>query len=285
MGSPQLPHLAVDLGGTNLRVALIARGEILARRESPTGASGGPEGVLQSIIEAVTPWLMQASSISVAATGRVHGGRVSAVNRATMPGWEGIPVAVRLEAAFGRPVRVMNDAHAAAWGEYRYGAGRGVADFAFVTVSTGVGAGLVHEGVPLTGARGLAAHLGFVPGIDGELFENIASGRAIAERGSLALGRKLSTAEVIAAADAADPVAEEVLVGAIAGLVDALAVLRWLHDPARVAIGGGVGLNPTYRQRLATALAGRRDVADLEVVPASLGADAGLIGAATWPQG
>lgn len=280
---PQRPHLAVDLGGTNLRVALVVRETIVARNEHPTPASEGPERVLLALIEAAEPWVVRSSSISVAATGRVHGGCVSALNRATMPGWDTIPVAARLEGALGRPVRVMNDAQAAAWGESRYGAGLGVDDFAFVTVSTGVGAGLVHNGRPLVGARGLAAHLGFIPGGDGVPLEQVASGRAIAERGSVAMGRRIDTVGVIAAADAGDPAARGVLEVAIATLVAALVALRWLHDPARVAIGGSVGLNPIFQRWLAEALARRPDIADLVVVPASLGADAGLIGAAAWP--
>jgi predicted NBD/HSP70 family sugar kinase len=168
MTAPAAPlRLALDLGGTKTSAALV-RGRVAAeRRVAPTPAQEGPEAVVEAAVGLLAPWLDRADAVCVAATGHVRGGTVSAINRATMPGWDEFPLAAALEARCGRPVRLVNDAHAAAWGEARFGAGRGVDDFAFVTVSTGVGGGLVAGGRLLLGARGLAGHLGFWRGAGG----------------------------------------------------------------------------------------------------------------------
>src|SRR5699024_1050352 len=84
--------------------------------------------------------------LAVAVTGHVHDGCVTAVNTGTMTGWDAYPLGQRLGAITGAQVSVLNDAHAATWGEYRYGAGAGSRHFAFVTVSTGLGSGFVLDG-------------------------------------------------------------------------------------------------------------------------------------------
>jgi N-acetylmannosamine-6-phosphate 2-epimerase / N-acetylmannosamine kinase len=289
MTTPAAPlRLALDLGGTKTSAALVSGDRVLERRVAPTPAQQGPEAVVEAAAGLLAPWLDRADAVLVAATGHVRGGTVSAINRATMPGWDEFPLAAALEARCGRPVRLVNDAHAAAWGEARFGAGRGVPDFAFVTVSTGVGGGLVAGGRLLLGARGLAGHLGFwrgaEPAGDGAgldaVLENAASGSAIARAGSEALGQALSTREVFAAADAGDAWAEAVVEAAVGRLAAALIDLRWLVDPARVAIGGSVGLSPGYLARLRAALAWREPDGPLPVVAAELGGDAGLLGAA-----
>jgi predicted NBD/HSP70 family sugar kinase len=285
-------RLALDLGGTKTSAALISGDRVLKRRVAPTPAQEGPEAVVEAAVGLLAPWLDRADAVLVAATGHVRGGTVSAVNRATMPGWDEFPLAAALEARCGRPVRLVNDAHAAAWGEARFGAGRGVDDFAFVTVSTGVGGGLVAGGRLLLGARGLAGHLGFWRGAGGgagtgdaaatndRVLEHAASGSAIARAGSVALGRPLTTREVFAAADAGDSLAEAVVDAAVERMAAALVDLRWLVDPARVAIGGSVGLAPGYLERLRDALALREPDGPLPVVAAELGGDAGLLGVA-----
>lgn len=299
------PRLALDVGGTSTRAALVRGARVLERREAATPARAGPEAVVAAAAELLAPLAGAADVVCVAATGRVAGGRVTAVNPATLPGWDAFPFAEALAARCGLPVRVVNDAHAAAWGEARWGAGRGARDFVFVTVSTGVGGGIVAGGRLLTGARGLAGHLGFLgsgfrpaAGAGGEgappgqvdavtgaaaprrFLEQHASGSAIARLGSAAYGAALTTREVFARAAAGDPRAEAVLASAVEALARALVDLRWLVDPARVALGGSVGLAPGYLGRLRAALARLEPDDPLAVVAAQLGADAGLIGAA-----
>lgn len=286
-------RLALDLGGTTTRAALVRGGRVEERSVAPTPAKEGPEAAVAVAAELLTPFVGRVDVVCVAATGRVHDGRVSAVNRATLPGWDDFPLARALAELTGLPVRVVNDAHAATWGEARFGAGRGARDFAFVTVSTGIGAGVVAEDRLLRGARGLAGHLGFwslagdgiagsVDAPDGgrTVLEHLASGTGIARAGSAACGEPLSTREVFERAEGGDARARIVVQEAVDSLVRALVDLRWLVDPERVAVGGSVGLAPGYLVALREALARLEPEDPLVVVAAELGADAGLLGAA-----
>jgi len=287
-------QLALDLGGTSTRAALVRGARVEDRREAPTPARDGPEAAVEVAARLLAPFTGRVDAVCVAATGRVHAGRVTAVNRATLPGWEDFPLGQALAERCGLPVRVVNDAHAAAWGEARFGAGRGATDVAFVTVSTGIGAGVVAGGRLLLGARGLAGHLGFwrwrapagegfvAPvGTTGPLvLEQVASGTGIARAGSAAFGASLTTREVFARAAGGDARAAAVLDQAVDALARALVDLRWLVDPERVAVGGSVGLAPGYLARLRGALERLEPDAPLTVVAAELGPDAGLLGAA-----
>jgi N-acylmannosamine kinase len=286
-------RLALDLGGTTTRAALVRGGRVEQRSVAPTPAREGPEAAVAVAAELLTPFVGRVDAVCVAATGRVHDGRVSAVNRATLPGWGEFPLARALAELTGLPVRVVNDAHAATWGEARFGAGRGARDFAFVTVSTGIGAGVVAEGRLLRGARGLAGHLGFwnlagdgvagsVGAPDGgrTVLEHLASGTGIARAGSAACGEPLSTREVFERAEGGDARARAVVQEAVDALARALVDLRWLVDPERVAVGGSVGLAPGYLVALREALSRLEPEDPLAVVAADLGADAGLLGAA-----
>lgn len=294
MSEPAAPlRLALDLGGTTTRAALVRGGRVEQRSVAPTPAREGPEAAVAVAAELLTPFVGRVDAVCVAATGRVHDGRVSAVNRATLPGWDEFPLARALAELTGLPVRVVNDAHAATWGEALFGAGRGARDFGFVTVSTGIGAGVVAEGRLLRGARGLAGHLGFwnlagdgvagsVGAPDGgrTVLEHLASGTGIARAGSAACGEPLSTREVFERAEGGDARARAVVQEAVDALARALVDLRWLVDPERVAVGGSVGLAPGYLVALREALSRLEPEDPLAVVAAELGADAGLLGAA-----
>ncbi len=273
--------LAADLGGTTTRVALVRGASVMERREAPTPAAAGPDAVVEQLAGLLGPWRSLSDRVCLAATGRVHAGRVSAVNRATMPGWEAYPLAAVLSDRIGLAVHVMNDAHAAAWGEYVYGAGRGCRDFVFVTVSTGIGAGLVIAGRLALGARGMAGHLGFLPGAgpDATILEAEASGSGISRAASRALGEPLTTRAVFAAAADGDVLAKSVIEAAVERLAGALVQLRWLVDPECIAIGGSVGLAHGYLPRLAATVARLDPSPPLVLVPAALGGDAGLLGA------
>lgn len=286
-------RLALDLGGTTTRAALVRGGRVEQRSVAPTPAREGPEAAVAVAAELLAPFVGRVDAVCVAATGRVHDGRVSAVNRATLPGWDEFPLARALAELTGLPVRVVNDAHAATWGEARFGAGRGARDFAFVTVSTGIGAGVVAEGRLLRGARGLAGHLGFwslvgdgvagsVGAPDGgrTVLEHLASGTGIARAGSAACGEPLGTRDVFERAAHGDTRARTVVQEAVDTLARALVDLRWLIDPERVAVGGSVGLAPGYLVALREALMRLEPDDPLAVVAAQLGADAGLLGAA-----
>jgi N-acylmannosamine kinase len=285
--------LAVDIGGSKIAAALVADDRVAARAQAPTPREAGAAALVEAVAALAAPLLLRAAGpVGVATTGLVADGTVSAVNPGTLRLPDRLPLQALLEGALGRPVRLVNDAQAAAWGEHRAGAGLGAAGFAFLTVSTGVGGGLVVDGRLLAGPRGLAGHLGhMVLRPDGPAcgcgrrgcVEAFASGRAIAARASAALGRAVTAAEAIAAADS-DARAAAVVAEAVTAIAALCQNLRAALDLDRVALGGGVGLNRRFATRVATEIAAAPALFRVAVVAAALGADAGLVGAAALAQ-
>lgn len=161
--------IGVDVGGTNLRLALVDRGGlVLARIAEPTRGDCGLPSVLSRLSEAVERLQgeAQARGRKVAALGVGLPGLVLAdgVVRSSLnlPALEGVNLARELSGAAGLPLFVMNDANACAVGEQRYGAGRGYNSLLMLTVGTGVGAGLILDGKLWTGADGAAGEFGHV---------------------------------------------------------------------------------------------------------------------------
>jgi glucokinase len=210
-----------------------------------------------------------------------------------VPGWENIPLQQQFEEAFQAPVRVDNDANVAALGEWRFGAGRGVADMLYVTVSTGVGGGWILAGRPYRGANGLAGEIGHtVVDPNGPLclcgkrgcVERLASGPYMAQ--DVAAARGLPAGEVTG---------KLVAEWAIMGEETAVAILErgaWglgvgignaanLLNPAYVVLGGGVTKSGARWWEIIrqTARATALPEVQFDILPAALGDDAPLWGA------
>jgi len=288
-------RLVVDIGGSKIAVGRVAtEGRIVQRAEAPTPRPGTPAAVLDALLDVLRSLRLPSDEVvGIAATGRVVAGRVAAVNVGTLPGWEDVDLAATTEAATGLRCVVLNDAHAATYGEWRHGAGRGsAASFAFVTISTGIGAGAIVNGRLLTGAHGLGAHIGFLPRHDRpDALEQRASGRALARRASEILGRPIDARETLRRANEGDPDMNELLRDVLDELAVALLQLQWIVDPERIAIGGGLGLADgilaSLTERVAARRVGTPGVASgiaPELVRAQLGADAGLVGIAAWME-
>jgi len=255
--------LALDIGGTRLRAALVQGRQILERRLLVTSHGGEPEAWLDSIAAATKGWAFQGVAASL--SGVVREGAWSAVNPATLPVPDRFPIVAALQARFGEVALAVNDAQAAAWGEFRHGAGQG-RDMGFVTISSGIGAGLVMGGRLVRGAHGLAGHLGQIP-FPGARLEDTASGFGIA-RAAGAAG-----AEAVAPDSAA-------MGAAVEQLARGLVTLQAIADPEVIVVGGGVGLAAGMLERIRGAIAAHPAALRPVLVPAALGADAGLIGAA-----
>jgi N-acetylmannosamine-6-phosphate 2-epimerase/N-acetylmannosamine kinase len=215
----------------------------------------------------------------VACAGLVVDGRVLAMSPELLPGWYDYPLVERLEAELGSRVAALNDAQAAALGESRYGAGRGRSSMLFMTVSTGVGGGLVLDGRLWQGSTGLAGHVGHLA--QGEL-ERLASGTALARLAADAGFPGLGARAVIAEAEGGAHWASALLAGAADAVARALVDVKVVVDPEVVVLGGGVGLNPGFRRAVKAALGQVPERVRSEVVAAELGAAAGLVGCAAW---
>lgn len=308
--------LAVDLGATRLRAAAItAEGGVLARRETPTPPDGSPRALVGGILDllsAVAADLPDDSraglrGIGVSAVGPLDAGRGVLLGPPNLgDGYRDLDLATPLRGHFGLPVAVERDTNVAALGEHDFGAARGYEDFIYLTVSTGIGAGVFSGGRLFGGAGGFAGELGHVPvgvgdapcgcGQPGHL-EAYASGSGIARRaGAVAAGDSgplaerarehagvLSAADVVAAEADGDPAAAAIVGEAIEAF--ALAVLGFVNsfDPDLFVVGGGVAtglgerLLGAARERVA-ALALAPPARAVRVVPAQLGDDCSLIG-------
>jgi glucokinase len=301
----------VDIGGTKIAVGIVdPKGKLVDQRRKSTPVRD-PDAVQQVIVELIdsfSEYKIEAVGIGVA--GLVDAAR-SRVIFAPNLGWVEEPLKQQIERAVGVPVVIENDANAAAWGEYRFGAGKGKNDLIMVTVGTGIGGGIIMDGRVARGANGVAAeigHLRLVP--DGRVcgcgrhgcWEQYASGNALVRtaRGlaserrpeaSVLLGLGDGTPEgvqgphVTEAAERGDPVAIEAFEIIGAWLARGMVEVATLFDPAAFVIGGGVVeagdllLAPTKRE-YAAQLVARSQRPMTDIFPASLGNLAGMVGAA-----
>lgn len=295
---------ALDIGGTKIAGALVdGHGRILLRAQRPTPAREDGETVMRAVEEVAaeltgSPLWEGATAVGIGSAGPVDAtaGTVSPVN---VPGWRGYPLVERVRAVTGGlPVELIGDGVAITAAEHWQGAARGHDNALCMVVSTGVGGGLVLNGRLHPGPTGNAGHIGHISvDLDGEpcacgsrgCVERIASGPNIARR-ALADGWQpgpdgdTSAAAVAEAARAGDPVAVASFARAAQALAAGIAATATLVEIDVAVIGGGVGkagdvLFTPLRAALKT-YATLSFVQRLEIVPAQMGTDAGLVGAA-----
>lgn len=304
--------LAIDLGGTQLRAAMVSSaGGILSFAVEPTRAQDGPEAIIAQIFALLEDILRQNPGqvpvgIGIAAPGPLDPKAGLVIAPPTLRGWHNVPLANIIGQQFSTPVWLENDANAAALGEWRFGAGRGVDSMVFVTVSTGIGGGVIADGRILHGRRGLAAEIGHMTITnEGErcfcgaigCFEAVASGTALGQRASartkpfdgstlraLSANGDVSGRNVVDAARQGDALAKELLDDEARWLGIGFTNLLHLYSPDMIVMGGGIshgfdllqtGIARTMCER---AMPAYRNV---PVVTAQLGHHAGLVGAAS----
>ncbi|WP_449394705.1 ROK family protein [Devosia riboflavina] len=271
---------AVDLGGTKTAAARIEHGQVVARLQKATDAGADMDAQVAVIADLLGELGYEnGAPLGVAVTGRVdRQGDWHAINTGTLRGISAAPLGTTLRTRFGARAHCVNDAAAAALAEARLGAGRGAYNFAFITVSTGVGGGLVLGGRLIDSGNGLAGHVGFAGTRLGDQLcgsgrvgtvESVAGGRAIAAAAGLPDARAVFEHGGFA------PVIDR-SAAAIAGLIGDLTAILGLD---RVALGGSIGLAPGYLARVMRHLEDEPALFRPEVVPAELTHDSGLMGA------
>ena len=307
--------LVMDLGGNWIRVALIAEdGELLWRERVPTVAQDERPAVIARMEALLHQAISRVGDRRVAGIGL---GLASPVdpNTGIMHNPPNIPVldGVSFKSLWGKsvqwPILVGNDATLAALGEYRYGAGAGAHTLVYMTISTGIGGGVVINGHPMMGAYGMAAELGHMcidrngpPCKCGGVgcLESFSSGTAIADTArrrleagvastmadmvSGELGR-ISAEMVFEAAVRGDPVAREILEEAAQALGAGMVNILHIFNPDVIAIGGGVSgnwdyLQPTVRSYIEAHAMSHIQKLGFRLEISTLGDDIGLLGAA-----
>ncbi|MCQ7057717.1 N-acetylmannosamine kinase [Escherichia coli] len=285
--------LAIDIGGTKLAAALVDSDlQIRDRRELPTPASKTPDALRAALKALVEPLQTQATHVAIASTGIIRDGVLLAINPLNLGGLVHFPLVQTLNDLTGLPTMAVNDAQAAAWAEYRALADE-ISDMAFITVSTGVGGGVVSNGKLLTGAGGLAGHLGHtLADPHGPLcgcgrvgcVEAIASGRGIAAaaRDDLA-GCDAKT--IFARAAQRHEQAMRLVAHSAAVVARLIADVKATTDCQCVVIGGSVGLAEGYLALVESYLAQAPLAYHVKLQAAHYRHDAGLLGAALLAQG
>jgi glucokinase len=294
-------YLGLDLGGTNIKVAVVEADEhgelqVVDTHQGPTDAAGGPARVLDRLAElgrrAIEQWV-PIDHVGVGVPGVFDPATGVIQLFPNLPGaWSGQPLGRPLGQALGFPVAMINDARAFTLAETRMGAGRGCSTVICVVLGTGVGGGVVVDGQLRLGPHGRAGEIGHqVVVVDGPPCGCGGRGcvEAVANAGVLAtLGGQPSVEAVFAAAAVGDARAE-VAIRTVAGhLGHGIANMVAVLMPERVVIGGGIAaagerLLEPIRERV------RRQAVfvpagSYEIVPALLGPYAGAIGAALWAR-
>lgn len=284
-----LTGFAADLGGTKIAAARIEQGVVAERLIAPTDAAADPDAQIAAIRTLLDKLGHEhGAPLGVAVAGRVdRAGAWHAVNRGTLPAILGFALEQALVRDLGAAT-CLNDAAAAALAEGLFGAGSRSDSFAYLTVSTGVGGGLVIANQLISSGNGLAGHVGFVssrhasgPCGSGRMatVESIAGGRGIAAAAAAAGHADTDARAVFAAAAKGQNWADRIIAtsaSAVATLIGDLTAILGLDT---VAMGGSIGLAPGYIDRARAALAEEPALFRPRLVPATLGHDAPLIGA------
>ena len=313
--SADAPALAVDLGGTKLLVGIVDHGGRVLAEDRIATPREGPESVARAIRDLARELRASLSldaatlaGVGVAVAGPTDHDRGVVYDPPNLNGWrDETPFGPLLARELKETVHLENDANAAALGEAWVGAGRGVRDLAYITVSTGIGGGFILGGRLYRGANGTAGEIGhMIVDPDGPLchcgnrgcLEALASGTAIARQAREAVARgdrtelhrlanrpdEITAAAVAEAAQAGDPLSADLYrqAGARIGLV--LSNFMALLNPAMIVVGGGVSKTGELLFRpLRDAMAARvypRPARGVKLVPAALGDNVGIIGAA-----
>lgn len=272
--------LAVDMGGSKLLVALVDDGRVVTRFETPTDRSAGAGGWVTQVATMAAPLVGHFDRIGVAVTGRVDGGMWSALNTDTLDVPDRYPLAEQVAARLGATPVLANDGQAAAWGEYLHGAGAGL-DMVFLTISTGIGGGIVANGKLLTGRSGLAGNFGQALPLTGEAvrLEDNASGRWIARAATLQ-GHDCDARSVFAAASGGADWADRLVRTAAERVARLCRNLQITLDPTVIVIGGGIGLAAGFLDRVRSCFDELPPHLHPSLARAALGSDAGVIGIA-----
>lgn len=301
--------IAVDLGGTQIRAARYdSELNLLQRENTLTQAAQGPRATVQRMITLIDKVMpadrVEVQGIGISSPGPLNPKTGVIIAPPNLPGWDNVPLGEMISDAFKLPVYVANDANVAALAEASKGAAQGCRHVVYITVSTGIGSGIISDGRLVSGQAGLAAELGHIPVIveptKVSSIELEAAGPAIARRVKAALSEgvpsilpdmvagdlgRIDAKAIGKAAAKGDTLSVATLAyaGRVIGLAIVTAVL--LFNPEVVVVGGGVTktgdlLFAPMRQAVEEHILDGAFVKDLRIEKAALGDDVALVGAA-----
>ncbi len=286
--------VAIDFGGTKISAARVNDGFVGTSVRTRTDGNA----IIDDQIDAMCDLLDQLGLGSNEIVGIALAGRVSrdgewfALNTETLTKVKAVPVRALMSKRLARDVVVENDAIAAAIGEFVAGAGRGVRSMAFVTVSTGIGGGIILDGQPLISSTGLAGHVGFTTSRIAtdkcgsgrmQTVESIASGRAIAALAAEAEHDQMDARAVFAAHLSGESWAGALIRQSASAVAELCANLKTTVDLDLVVLGGSIGLADGYLDLVQGALDDEPPIFRPKLAHAELGANAALVGVLAKP--
>jgi glucokinase len=303
-------YIVADVGGTHIRAARFPtqNPKPTTIKRILTQGQESPHARLIKLIESLIPDDEEISAITIAAPGPCEPIEGIIYEAPNIPGWTNLPLKKLIQEHFNIPVAIGNDANLAALGEWRYGAGIGHHHLVYITVSTGIGAGVIINDQLLLGYHGLAAELGHTTVIpDGPLcgcgkkghLEAVTSGPSIArwaeqelKRGvpsSLPVNKQITAKDVSLAANQGDKLSQDALARAGTYLGIAIADLLHVFNPSIVIIGGGVSqcgdaIFSPIRAAMIDHVISPKYLDGLTVTTCSLGDEVGLIGGLVLAQ-
>jgi N-acylmannosamine kinase len=311
--------IAIDVGGTKISAALMDNGEIIDRRKIASVIHSDLTNLSQYLIDLCQDWLEKAELVAIACTGQVGSEYVNFLSAK-----QKLPLKAQLEAAFDLPVTIINDASAAAWAEYCADAPDGYRErmthakdsppsaqtnpetdtdsatitddtLVYITVSTGIGGGMIQNGQLVTSADGFCAHLGHVSVQHSNqqriqchcgrvnCAEAIASGTAIAKQASKILNKNVSCKEVFK--NYLDvPEIIQLIDQCTSAITDLIANVKATTGTKKVILGGSVGSAAIFAKQVTDKIALLPDIYQLTIQSPQCGADADLIGAYYYSQ-
>ncbi|MEC6830234.1 N-acetylmannosamine kinase [Photobacterium toruni] len=286
--------LAVDIGGTKIAAALVdcATHQIIDRHQIVTPKSQQPTVFSAALASLLTPFIANADFVAIASTGIINNGILTALNPANLGGLNRFEVVDDIQRITNLPTYAMNDAQAAAWYEFiSLTPNNNTHNMLFITISTGIGGGLVLNQELQTGPRGISGHIGHtVVDANGPVcgcgrqgcIEKMASGTAIGELGTTLFKRPYNGKEVYQLALEGNEDAMDIIHSSAAAVAELIANLTISLDLDVVVIGGSVGLAPHYSEYIQQYLNEKPKLYRPRIIPAQSGGDAGLLGTAHW---
>ncbi|PJG84594.1 N-acetylmannosamine kinase [Conservatibacter flavescens] len=282
--------LAIDIGGTKIAAALVENRQLSQRLQITTPQDDSAQAMRETLGKLIQSYEGQFDYVAVASTGIINQGVLTALNPNNLGGLAHFPLKDSIADYTDKPIYLLNDVQAAAFAEYQFVDQKQTPNFAFITVSTGVGGGIILNGQLQTGLNGIAGHIGHtLADPHGDMcgcgrrgcVEAIASGRAI-EKAAQQWETPCSPKEVFERFRKNDEKATALVHRSAQAIADLVANLVISLDIQHVVIGGSVGLAEGYLPLVDQYLMDKPHFYHCQLSRAQYAGDAGLIGAASW---
>ena len=255
--SNSINGIAIDFGGTKISASRISMGKIDKNIIIPTNSMGNLKDHLTDMYTLIKKLnIKETDRLGVAVTGRVSSaGMWFSVNKTTLTNINAFPLKDILSEKYNREVNVMNDATAAALGEYIAGNAKGFKRVGYITISTGIGGGFVFDGMPLLSENGLVSHVGFTTSRFAkdkcgsgrmQTVESIASGRAIEHIANSAGHKNINAKQIYEKFLSGQQWAEKIIKQSAAVIAELCGNIKATLDVDIILLGGSIGLADGY---------------------------------------